>query len=51
MSYRKYGTGNDCAGHNKVMLCFLLISIVRVLSPDVNFGITLPTGSIQIVIK
>lgn len=44
-SYRKFGTGNDCAGHKSVMLCFRRISIIRLLSPDVNFGATLPTGS------
>lgn len=45
MSYRNIGTGNDCAGHNIVMLCLRRISIVLLLSPDVNLGETLPTGS------
>lgn len=45
--YRKAGTGYDWAGHSRVTLDRRRNSIVRLLSPDVSLGDTLPTGSIQ----
>lgn len=45
-THRKLGNGLDCAGHSSVMLSFKCESNVRLLSPDVSFGATLPTGSI-----
>lgn len=47
-SYRKTGTGNDWAGHNNAMLPFELILTRFWSSPDVIFGLTLPTGSERI---
>lgn len=44
-THRKLGNGLDCAGHNNVRLRFWRASKVRLLSPDVNFGATLPRGS------
>lgn len=45
--YRKPGTGYDWAGHSSVTLDLRRDSIVRLLSPDVSLGDTLPTGSTQ----
>lgn len=47
-SYRKTGTGNDCAGQSNVILVLILDLILLDSSPDVNFGLTLPTGSVII---
>lgn len=46
-SYLKFGNGKLWSGQSKVMLWFSRISIVRLLSPVVIFGATLPTGSIN----
>lgn len=45
--YLKTGTGNDCAGHNSAMRPSTLILERFWSSPDVTFGLTLPTGSIM----
>lgn len=43
--YLKNGTGYAWAGHNRVALCVKWTFKIRDSSPDVNLGLTLPTGS------
>lgn len=45
-SYRKFGTGNDCAGQSNVTFVLIFDLILLDSSPDVSFGLTLPTGSV-----
>lgn len=45
--YLNIAIGIDCIGHNNVILEFNLPSTVRVLSPELSRGGTLPTGSVN----
>lgn len=45
-AYLNEGTGNDCAGHSKLIVCFRGTDITSNLLPELTFGATLPTGSV-----
>lgn len=47
--YLNIAIGIDCIGHNNVILKLSLPSTVRVLSPELSRGGTLPTGSVNLV--
>lgn len=48
-THLKTGIGYDCAGQINVPLLFNRTLIASNLSPKLTFGLTLPTGSIQIL--